>query len=125
MASPRLATLLSPAVRLGWNTRGLLAALALLVAACGAPSNTAFLPIGSRCDRNDQCGTSPFACALSGYPGGYCEKGCATDGDCPTDALCIPSKQCRRRCKADSDCRTGEGYACLDRLATATVCDIN
>ncbi len=100
------------------------AALTAVGFGCGSPPGTAFLPIGSRCERNDQCGTQPFACATNPYPGGYCEKTCTTDGDCPSDAVCVGARACRRKCKAPSDCRIEvAGYNCFDRGATTTVCD--
>jgi hypothetical protein len=93
--------------------------LALLVAAlaggCSDPANTQYLPIGSRCSSATQCGTSPYDCAATGYPFGYCEKPCTTDGDCPLDSLCAPApvNECRRVCTDDSACRVTEGYRCL------------
>jgi hypothetical protein len=92
---------------------------------CGAPPNTAYLPVGSRCERDDQCGTQPYICNTNPYPGGYCEKTCSTDGDCPSDAVCVGARSCRRKCKSNAECRITENpkYACIDRLATSFVCD--
>jgi hypothetical protein len=64
--------------------------LSLVAAGCSDASNTQYLPIGSRCSSSGQCGTSPYDCAISGYPYGYCQKVCALDGDCPGDSLCSP-----------------------------------
>lgn len=102
--------------------------LLLLAAACGDPANTQYLPIGSRCSRDHQCGTAPFACVTS-YPGGYCEHACATDGDCPKDSVCVlpagapAMRACRRVCTANEQCRAGEGYLCVPLGGTASVCD--
>ncbi|MGZ3408097.1 MAG: hypothetical protein ACXVAN_16720, partial [Polyangia bacterium] len=46
-------------------------ALALVAAGCSDASNTQYLPIGSRCSSSSQCGTSPYSCAIAGYPYGY------------------------------------------------------
>lgn len=102
-----------------------------LVAACGSAANTQRQPIGSRCKSDGNCGTSPFNCELDGYPGGYCDKPCATDGDCPLDSLCLPGAGggCRRRCNDTTElCRTdqadGVGYACIGSSGTTgTYCD--
>jgi len=57
-----------------------------------------------------------------GYPNGYCQKDCATDGDCPSDAICV-SSQCRRKCQMTSQCRVAEGYLCRPG-GTGSVCDV-
>lgn len=99
-------------------------ALALALAACSTPANTQILPIGSRCSSNDQCGTPPYDCAISGYPFGYCEKSCITNGDCPADSLCSPLiKECRRACMSAANCRTAEGYTCQALVGGQAVCD--
>jgi hypothetical protein len=109
----------------------LVAVLAIFfVAGCGSGSNTQSQPIGSRCKSNGNCGTSPFTCELTGYPGGYCDKPCATDGDCPLDSLCLPNRGCRRRCNDSTElCRTdeadGNGYGCVTSPATTgSFCDV-
>ena len=104
-----------------------LARMALLlfgtIASCAGDPNTQYLPIGSRCGSNGDCGTTPYTCVTAGYRGGYCQKDCTTDGDCPTDSVCA-LRECRRKCKASSDCRAAEGYACRDVQATFTVCEV-
>ena len=107
------------------------AILVFLVAGCGSGSNQQKEPIGSRCKKNSDCGTSPFQCETTGYPGGYCDKICTTDGDCPLDSLCLPkpSSVCRRRCESSTECRTdvadGIGYACItSEGATGSFCDV-
>ena len=98
--------------------------LALAVAGCSDPSNTQYVPIGSRCSSNTQCGTSPYDCAISGYPFGYCEKSCTTDGDCPADSLCSAVvKACRRVCSSDTACRTADGYTCQSVAGGRGVCE--
>jgi hypothetical protein len=88
-------------------------ALALVAAGCSDNANTQLLPIGSRCSSSSQCGTSPFDCAMAGYPFGYCEKTCTTDGDCPADSICSPLvKACRRACTSSATCRVADGYSC-------------
>jgi hypothetical protein len=95
---------------------------ALLALGCSDPANTQYLPIGSACSADTQCGTPSFACA-SNYRGGYCQKPCSSNSDCPSDALCLPSlKQCRRSCASAADCRASEGYACVP-LSHGAVCD--
>lgn len=115
------------------------AILVFLVAGCGSGSNVQKEPVGSRCKSSGNCGTAPFECQLndstssatSTYPGGYCTKPCATDGDCPLDSVCVPQSPsvCRRRCNDTTElCRTdsadGVGYACVtNEGATASYCD--
>ena len=101
-----------------------LALAALVAAGCSDAANTQYLPIGSRCSSSGQCGTSPYDCALSGYLGGYCEKTCATDGDCPSDSLCSPLvKACRRVCTSDTECRQADGYSCQPIAGGRHVCE--
>jgi hypothetical protein len=103
--------------------RSILVMAALLACAgCDPGPGHQSIPIGSRCTSNGQCGTTPFECA-SGYPGGYCDRACATDGDCPMDSLCI-NKACRRTCKTTSDCRAAEGYECRSLGGILPVCDL-
>jgi len=98
--------------------------LITLLVGCGDASNTQYLPIGSRCSSSGQCGTSPFECATTNLPNGYCSKSCTTDGDCPPDSLCNPTPHaCRRRCKVSADCRLAEGYSCVDLLGGNSVCE--
>jgi hypothetical protein len=99
-----------------------LVAVALAFGCSDAP-NTQYIPIGSRCSSADQCGTTPFDCAVTGYPGGYCERPCTVDGDCPLDSLCGNARLCRRRCASDADCRVNEGYACFALAPSAGVCE--
>lgn len=102
----------------------------VLVAACGSPANTQFLPIGSRCGQDSTCGTSPFSCNLS-LPAGYCTKVCTTDADCPMDSKCMltsAGNQCRRTCTgAPGECRvTPDGYSCKSEPGVSgsyLVCD--
>ncbi len=98
-------------------------AIAVFLAGCSDPANTQYLPIGSRCGTSSQCGTSPFDCNVS-LAGGYCEKPCTTDGDCPADSLCSPSThECRRKCQTNGDCRAAEGYACVALSPQTAVCE--
>jgi hypothetical protein len=100
--------------------------LALLLAAlaavsCGDGANVQRLPIGSRCGSSDDCGTQPYNCATSGHPGGYCQKDCATNGDCPSDSVCL-SRECRRKCRTSAHCRVADGYICVS--SDISVCDV-
>jgi len=95
--------------------------LFVLPVSCDAPANTAFIPVGSRCSGDRDCGTSPYRCELK-LPGGYCEKPCGVDGDCPADAACGLGK-CRRRCTDSTMCRMVEGYDCRDKGGTSLLCD--
>ena len=99
--------------------------LTLLVAGgCSDSANTQLLPIGSRCGTNGQCGTAPYDCAATGYPYGYCEKPCTTDGDCPADSLCSATVHaCRRVCTMTSDCRHDDGYSCQPLVSGKSVCE--
>lgn len=103
--------------RRSWLLIGALA----VVLGCGDSANTQYVPIGSRCGSNSDCGTKPYNCVTAGHPGGYCQKDCSTDGDCPTDAICI-SGECRRKCGSTSDCRSSEGYQCIQ--AALSYCDV-
>jgi hypothetical protein len=99
--------------------------LALVAAGCGDSANTQKLPIGSECGSSSQCGTPPYDCAATGYPFGYCEKPCTTDGDCPADSLCSPPPKgaCRRVCTTASDCRMAQGYGCQALVSGKSVCE--
>lgn len=98
--------------------------LALLVGACSQADNQQFLPIGTRCTDSNQCGTKPYFCRESGYPGGYCEKPCTADGDCPSDSVCSTSV-CRRKCTSEAQCRSSEGYSCKSIAGvTTSVCEL-
>jgi hypothetical protein len=112
--------------------RGIVLVLLAVLAACGSPSNTQFIPVGSRCGRDSDCGTSPYTCNLT-LPAGYCTKTCSmSDSDCPTDSKCVVlpgGNQCRRGCTgAATDCRvTPDGYSCKTAAgvmsSTVLVCD--
>jgi hypothetical protein len=98
--------------------------LALVAAGCSDAANTQYLPIGSRCSSSGQCGTSPYDCAIAGYPFGYCEKSCMVDGDCPADSICSPlAKSCRRACATSDSCRVSEGYYCQILAGGRGVCE--
>ncbi|HXU69348.1 MAG TPA: hypothetical protein VN947_08460 [Polyangia bacterium] len=104
------------------------AALTLVIfvaAACSNATNTQYLPIGSRCSQDSQCGTMPYDCNIAGHPFGYCEKTCALDSECPTDSLCAPAPvgKCRRICTDDAGCRVSEGYSCQP-LEGKGICDV-
>jgi hypothetical protein len=93
---------------------------AIFLVACGAGPNTAYLPVGSRCTTSSDCGTSPFDCDTTA-PGGYCERACSVEADCPPDSTCGGalggSGHCRRRCDYKgvlNECRDAEGYVCGD-----------
>ena len=107
--------------------RTLLAVVTALVLAggCSSPSNTQFIPIGSRCSSDGDCGTRPFNCkSAPSYPGGYCQKDCALTSDCPLDADCVAG-ECRRKCTATGQCRANEGYQCRAAAgAPDLVCDV-
>jgi hypothetical protein len=101
------------------------------LAGCDDPPNTQRLPIGQRCTDDPSCGTSPYACQTMGYPGGYCDKACATDGDCPLDSVCATIvARCRRKCgdangaPDPTKCRQTEGYTCRATGAIAPFCDL-
>ena len=96
---------------------------AMVFAGCGDGDNKQYLPIGQRCDSSEVCGTRPYNCKTEGYPGGYCQKDCKVDGDCPADALCV-GLECRRTCASIGECRSSEGYSCVDLGLKAMVCDV-
>jgi hypothetical protein len=121
----------------GSRPLALLIAVGLLLAVCaGACSRTPSAerkPIGAACTSDAACGNGrAFSCAMD-HPGGYCEAGCNTDGDCPAEAVCvggtsISKGDCHKRCaaaRAAQDCRTGEGYQCIagGNDATQDYCD--
>jgi hypothetical protein len=98
--------------------------IVLALAGCSDTANTQYLPVGSRCSSSTQCGTAPYNCAVSGYPYGYCDKSCATNGDCPADSACSPlAKACRRTCTDSSTCRVSDGYRCQSLVGGTSVCE--
>ena len=103
--------------------RGVLVGVSLcfaaLLVACTQADNLQYLPIGTRCTQSEQCGTNPYFCHESGYPGGYCEKPCTADGDCPSDSVCAVSV-CRRKCTNVAQCRADEGYTCKAQTGVTT-----
>ena len=102
-----------------------LVGVALFSLACGSADNVQYLPVGTRCTSSGQCGTNPYFCNESGYPGGYCEKPCTADGDCPSDSVCA-AVACRRKCATDVQCRQAEGYSCRNVVgATTTYCEVS
>jgi hypothetical protein len=90
--------------------------------ACGDGPNVQYLPIGSRCSSSGDCGTTPYNCAMT--PGGYCQKTCSVNTDCPADSVCA-NHECRRKCNLASDCRASEGYLCVSDGVGDHVCDIS
>ena len=97
---------------------------ALLLIGCSQADNQQFLPIGASCTESDQCGTKPYFCHETGYPGGYCEKPCTADGDCPSDSVCA-TPVCRRKCVESTQCRMSEGYLCKSAAGvTTTFCEL-
>ncbi len=96
----------------------------LSAASCTDASGTQYLPIGERCNDNSDCGTSPFQCLGSGYPGGYCTEDCKTNGDCPKDSGCVATL-CKRKCTVDSNCRalTEEYFCATTPLAEFSYCE--
>ena len=101
-------------------------AAGVAAAACSSGSDTQFLPVGSRCSKASDCGTSPYDCAIANHPYGYCEKPCSLDSECPTDSLCdVAEGECRRICTDDSECRGNDGYTCQPLAGEAkSICDI-
>ena len=98
--------------------------LLLVLTGCSAAPNTQFVPIGQRCSSSDDCGTPPYDCLITNHPGGYCERTCAIDGDCPPDSYCIGAAHCRRKCTDDSTCREVEGYVCKPNGTNGRYCDV-
>ena len=101
----------------------LLASLVMIGCHRAAPKERA--PIGAACTSDSVCGTSPtFYCATD-HPGGNCETGCNSDGDCPPEAVCVGGTtlskgDCHQRCTAAANCRSGEGYQCIAGGADAS-----
>jgi hypothetical protein len=101
--------------------RALVLVVTMLAVACQDGPNTQYLPIGSPCFKQSDCGTQPFDCALD-VPGGSCVKSCSDNTDCPTDSACA-RKFCKRSCHSSAGCRAPVGYGCWDEGATTMVCD--
>src|SRR5437879_5594908 len=109
--------------------RGIVLVLLAALAACESQSNTQYVPVGTRCGHDTDCGTSPYSCNIM-LPAGYCTKTCgASDADCPMDSKCMltaAGNQCRRTCSVQSDCRTTpDGYSCKPESGVSgisTVC---
>jgi hypothetical protein len=93
---------------------------------CGSSPNMQYVPIGSRCGSDGDCGTSPYSCDLA-LPSGYCTRTCLSDADCPTDSACVALSagvsRCRRKCIDPLGCRVSDGYTCKNESATSLVCD--
>jgi hypothetical protein len=89
------------------------------LAGCSDGPNSQYRPIGTDCTADNQCGTTPYSCSLKNHPNGYCQKDCATPGDCPSDSTCV-GNECRRKCTMQSECRVAEGYVCS---SSTSVCD--
>jgi hypothetical protein len=90
---------------------------------CSEGNNVQNRPIGQSCSSNSECGTKPYNCETTGYPGGYCQKDCVTDGDCPADSACVGT-ECRRKCTGRANCRESEGYDCRVE-GQFMVCDVS
>ena len=80
--------------------------------------------VGARCDTSDDCDERCLASGLQ-YPGGFCSVTCASNADCPGNAVCAvigsasdPDAVCLFTCANDGACAfLGEAWACqpLDR----------
>jgi len=83
--------------------------LALALAACGGTN------VGQPCTTNDDCDNG-LTCYTGNRPGGYCAKGCQTEGtdrDCPGGSICAMNDGlllCSAICGDQPDCRAG--YQC-------------
>jgi serine protease len=78
--------------------------------------------VGDPCDVHGRCAT--LACALDGFPGGYCTKDCTDDGTCPTGSFCAgdtDAAACFAICGPTKPCRSAEGYTCED-IGAEAVC---
>lgn len=82
---------------------------------CGGALDCGTCATGGGCDVDADCASG--ICVTepsSGWPGGFCTLGCATDADCGADSHCGyiegGSGVCVANCADDTDCRSG--YTC-------------
>lgn len=96
----------------------------------GTAASAQKLAIGSPCVTDNDCGSAPFYC-MAEHPGGYCMRDCATDADCPSDAVCQNDGmkgECHKKCSVSSDCRSE--YMCspaanaANNNASHAFCDV-
>jgi hypothetical protein len=86
----------------------LLFCAALSLTACSADTTGADCAESADCQAGQTCYTD--------FPGGYCAKGCTTEGAdkaCGTGSVCSRSGErllCAATCETKADCR--EGYEC-------------
>ena len=121
--------------------RAVIAAVVVVAAVkfggCSIPTVKQLLTIGSPCSQSFECGSQPqFACNTQ-LPGGYCEKDCKSDADCPgpsVESICAfngpVSGKCRLKCTGPANCRFVSGYICRpasndpNSMASNGYCDL-
>ena len=77
--------------------------------------------LGARCDVKEECDERCLA-PDPRFPGGFCTLSCATDDDCPSQALCIEDEGgvCVFGCRIAQSCDfLGEGWSCRPATANA------
>lgn len=83
--------------------------------------------IGAECDDHTDC---EDRCLPPGddFPGGFCTRSCASDDQCPSDAVCVAlddlGAACLFSCRDDRDCgflrsSAGVDWACREKATTA------
>ena len=104
-------------------SRGLFAAIALALAACGGdpPVGPNGKDVGGQCTATRDCNQGNICTTSSDFSGGYigmCTRGgCVSDGGCPTGAACISiggsQTICAVKCSTVQDCLGfGRGWTC-------------
>lgn len=89
-------------------------ALVVAVAACSGHGNgTIDRTLGIACTSNDMCDHTCFTDPRD-FPGGICSNGCASDADCPADAVCagVSGGVCLYECPPFDCGRLGGGWGC-------------
>jgi len=84
--------------------------------------------VGGPCSSTGDCAGGPNALCeqpSASWKNGYCSLGCNADFPCPSGSQCAAGLGiCIKSCTGAADCR-GNGYECLDALATGTKVCVN
>lgn len=102
--------------------------LALTLLLSGCQRSRQLRPIGSACQRDEECGSGRFAACAADHVGGYCVAGCGADSQCPSGTVCVAadalsSGACHKLCATAADCRPGYSCDAAGNDASHDYCD--